>query len=59
MLTVEPTGSETQVVAKFAGHEIVGAFRERVTTQPGQMLHIRPDANSIHLFDASSGARLA
>ncbi len=59
VLTVEPTGSETQVVARFAGNEITGAFRERITTQPGQMLKIRPEGNSVHLFDADSGRRIA
>ena len=59
VLTVEPTGSETQVVARFAGNEIIGAFRERITTQPGQMLKIRPEGNSVHLFDAESGRRIA
>ena len=59
VLTVEPTGSETQVVARFAGNEITGAFRERIATQPGQMLKIRPEGNSVHLFDAESGRRIA
>jgi multiple sugar transport system ATP-binding protein len=59
VLTVEPTGAETQVVARFAGNEIMGAFRERIATQPGQMLKIRPEGNSVHLFDADSGSRIA
>jgi multiple sugar transport system ATP-binding protein len=59
VLTVEPTGAETLVVARFAGNEIMGAFRERITTQPGQMLKIRPEGNSVHLFDADSGKRIA
>ncbi|MEO8756728.1 MAG: sn-glycerol-3-phosphate ABC transporter ATP-binding protein UgpC [Devosia sp.] len=59
ILTVEPTGSETQVVARFAGNEITGAFRERVTTRPGQMLKITPAPDSVHLFDAESGARIS
>jgi multiple sugar transport system ATP-binding protein len=59
VLTVEPTGAETLVVARFAGNEIMGAFRERITTQPGQMLKIRPEGNSVHLFDADSGRRIA
>jgi multiple sugar transport system ATP-binding protein len=58
VLTVEPTGSETQVVAKFAGQEIMGAFRERITTQPGEMLKIRPELSSVHLFDTQSGQRI-
>src|SRR5690606_20499925 len=59
VLTVEPTGSETQVVAKFAGQEIMGAFRERITTQPGQTLKIRPETGAVHLFDTESGKRIA
>jgi multiple sugar transport system ATP-binding protein len=59
VLTVEPTGSETQVVARFAGHEIMGAFRERITTQPGQTLKLTPEAGAVHLFDAETGARIA
>jgi multiple sugar transport system ATP-binding protein len=58
VLTVEPTGSETQVVAKFAGREMVGAFRERISAGPGEMLYVRPDPQSIHLFDAKTGERL-
>ena len=59
ILTVEPTGSETQVVAKFAGKEIMGAFRERITAQPGETLKITPEPSSVHLFDSQSGARIA
>jgi multiple sugar transport system ATP-binding protein len=59
ILTVEPTGSETQVVAKFAGQEIMGAFRERIKTQPGETLRIRPEPGAVHLFDTESGKRIA
>jgi multiple sugar transport system ATP-binding protein len=59
ILTVEPTGSETQVVARFAGNEIMGAFRERITARPGEVLKIRPERSAIHLFDADSGKRIA
>ena len=58
ILTVEPTGSETQVVARFAGGEIMGAFRERITAQPGEKIKIRPDSSTVHLFDTESGKRL-
>jgi multiple sugar transport system ATP-binding protein len=58
VVTLEPTGSETQVVARYAGHEIMGAFRERITAKPGEKLKIRPDSASVHLFDAESGARI-
>ena len=59
VLTVEPTGSETQVVARLAGQEIMGAFRERITTKPGETLRIAPDLSSVHLFDTQSGQRLS
>jgi multiple sugar transport system ATP-binding protein len=59
ILTVEPTGSETQVVARFAGGEIMGAFRERITAQPGEKIKIRPDSSTVHLFDTESGKRIA
>jgi multiple sugar transport system ATP-binding protein len=59
VLTVEPTGSETQVVARFAGQEIMGAFRERITTQPGQILKVTPQPGMVHLFDTQSGQRIA
>jgi multiple sugar transport system ATP-binding protein len=59
ILTVEPTGSETQVVARYAGEEIMGAFRERITAQPGEKIKIRPDGASVHLFDTESGKRIA
>ena len=59
ILTVEPTGSETQVVARFAGQDITGAFRERIVARPGESLTIRPESRAIHLFDAESGKRIA
>jgi multiple sugar transport system ATP-binding protein len=59
ILTVEPTGSETQVIARFAGQEITGAFRERITAQPGEVLKIRPEGAAVHLFDSESGQRVA
>jgi multiple sugar transport system ATP-binding protein len=58
ILTVEPTGSETQVVARFAGHDIMGAFRERISARPGEKLKIST-GDAIHLFDRESGKRIS
>ncbi len=58
IVVVEPTGSETQVVAKLGGHEIVCLFRERVTAKPGESIHILPDPNLVHLFDNETGKRI-
>ena len=55
---VEPTGSETQVFAKFGGTDIVGVFRERVDAQPGHHIRITPDPKLVHLFDEQTGKRL-
>jgi multiple sugar transport system ATP-binding protein len=58
IITVEPTGSETQVALRFAGHEVVGAFRERIDARPGEFLSLTPDYEKIHLFDGVTGVRL-
>jgi multiple sugar transport system ATP-binding protein len=55
----EPTGAETQVVGKIAGQTVVGVFRERIGSAPGDMLAVSPDLAAIHLFDAESGMRLS
>jgi multiple sugar transport system ATP-binding protein len=56
---IEPTGSETQVIARLAGQKIVGVFRERISARPGETLAVGPNLASVHLFDAASGQRLA
>jgi multiple sugar transport system ATP-binding protein len=58
VVVVEPTGSETQVVARSDGQEIIAIFRERVMARPGETIHIAPDPALVHLFDQESGRRL-
>jgi multiple sugar transport system ATP-binding protein len=58
VVVVEPTGSETQVVAKAGGREITCVFRERVSAQPGEIIHVAPDPALVHLFDRESGQRI-
>ena len=55
---VEPTGSETHVVVRFDGREVVAMFRDRVAFRPGDTLILRPDPDKVHLFDKDSGVRL-
>jgi len=55
---VEPMGSETQLMARFDGQQIVGTFRERLAPRPGDTIHLRPDISKVHLFDRQTGARL-
>jgi multiple sugar transport system ATP-binding protein len=58
VLVVEPMGSETQVVVKTGGHELVCLFRDRIMPNPGDTIHIAPDPSLVHLFDAGSNKRL-
>jgi multiple sugar transport system ATP-binding protein len=58
IVVIEPTGSETQVAARLAGHDITGVFRERISVGPGETLRITPDPAAMHLFDAATGMRL-
>ncbi|TKT69680.1 sn-glycerol-3-phosphate ABC transporter ATP-binding protein UgpC [Aquamicrobium sp. LC103] len=59
VIVVEPTGSESQVVAKLGAAEITCVFRERVTVRPGETLNVSIDPAAIHLFDAQTGIRFA
>jgi multiple sugar transport system ATP-binding protein len=54
---VEPTGSETQVVAQLGDASILCAFRERVSAKPGETIWIAPEPGLAHLFDAETGRR--
>jgi multiple sugar transport system ATP-binding protein len=58
VVVVEPTGSETQVVATLAGQNLTAVFRERVHTRPGETLTLSPDPTKVHLFNKETGHRL-
>jgi multiple sugar transport system ATP-binding protein len=55
---IEPTGSETQVVASLGGETLVGVFRERINVKPGQSIGLSLDTNLLHLFDSATGRRI-
>jgi multiple sugar transport system ATP-binding protein len=55
---VEPTGSETQVMMRVGDTPLLGAFRERVTARPGDVLPIRPETSMVHLFHGDTGQRI-
>jgi multiple sugar transport system ATP-binding protein len=55
---VEPTGSETQLVAKLGGQEMIAVFRERHAFKPGDRVKLKPDPRLVHLFDEATGKRL-
>jgi multiple sugar transport system ATP-binding protein len=55
---VEPTGSETQVVARIGDAPILCAFRERIQARPGETIRVLPTPDAVHLFDDATGMRL-
>jgi multiple sugar transport system ATP-binding protein len=46
------------VFLKFEGQPITAVFRERHAFSPGQTIHLKPDPEHLHVFDAQTGARL-
>ena len=56
---MEPTGMDTFVACRHEGVELSAVFRERHDFAPGSTIHLVPDAQRAHLFDAASGQRLA
>jgi len=58
VIVVEPMGSETQVVARIGTQDIIAIFRDRRPVSPGDKIHLKPRANSAHLFDKETGKRV-
>jgi len=58
VVVIEPTGSETQVVVRSAGQEMICVFRERIAAKPGETIRVAPDPGLVHLFDQATGRRL-
>ncbi|HSH88648.1 MAG TPA: sn-glycerol-3-phosphate ABC transporter ATP-binding protein UgpC [Ramlibacter sp.] len=59
VVVMEPTGMDTFVACRHAGTELAAVFRERYDFAPGSTIHLVPDRERAHLFDAQSGQRLA
>jgi multiple sugar transport system ATP-binding protein len=58
VVVVEPTGSETQVVARLGNKDIIAVFRDRQDVRPGENIRLKPRASAVHLFDKETGKRL-
>jgi multiple sugar transport system ATP-binding protein len=58
IVVVEPTGSETQVIANLGGQQVIAVFRERHQFNPGDKVRLKPNPTLVHLFDETSGKRL-
>ncbi|MDK1389778.1 TOBE domain-containing protein, partial [Sinorhizobium sp. 8-89] len=52
VVVVEPTGSETHVLAKLGSSDVNIVLRDRVNLQPGHPIKINLDIRRIHLFTA-------
>jgi multiple sugar transport system ATP-binding protein len=59
VIVVEPTGADTQVFCKLAGHDMSAISRERHTFRPGDTISLKPFEGKTYLFDPVSGARIA
>jgi multiple sugar transport system ATP-binding protein len=55
---MEPTGMDTFVACRHEGVELSAVFRERHDFAPGTTIHLQPDLQRAHLFDAGTGQRL-
>jgi multiple sugar transport system ATP-binding protein len=55
----EPTGWETQIVARVARQEVTALIHDRRPLSSGQTINLRPRSkDGYHLFDSSSGERM-
>jgi len=57
IMVIEPTGYETQVIAKFAGQDMTCVFRERLNNDPGDRIGLTFEG-PVHFFDPQTGAAL-
>jgi multiple sugar transport system ATP-binding protein len=55
VVVVEPTGANTEVYSRFCDADLISIFRERHHFAAGDMIHLIPDHEHTHLFDAASG----
>ena len=56
---MEPTGMDTFIACRHEGVDLAAVFRERHDFAPGSTIHLLPDLQRAHLFDSSTGQRLA
>ena len=59
VVVVEPTGADTFVACRHGATSLSAVFRERHAFAPDTTIHLQPDVERAHLFDAASGKRLA
>jgi multiple sugar transport system ATP-binding protein len=58
VVVMEPTGMDTFIACRHGGVDLAAVFRERHDFPPGATIHLQPDLQRAHLFDADTGQRL-
>ncbi len=58
VLVIEPTGSDTQIVAEVGDQQVLAVTRERYDLHPGDEILLAPDGNLAHLFSSETGERI-
>jgi multiple sugar transport system ATP-binding protein len=58
VIVVEPTGSETQIVARIGKQDLIAVIRDRRPVKPGDKVKLRPIPTAAHVFDKETGKRL-
>jgi multiple sugar transport system ATP-binding protein len=58
VIVVEPTGSETQIVARIGQQDLIAVIRDRRPVKPGDKIRLRPNPAAAHVFDKETGKRL-
>ncbi|AHK46483.1 MULTISPECIES: ABC transporter ATP-binding protein [unclassified Ensifer] len=53
IVVLEPTGSETLVIARLGEQTLSCVFRDRISLKPGDKLRVSPIISSIHFFDGN------
>ena len=58
VVVVEPTGSETQIVARIGQQDLIAVIRDRRPVKSGDKVKLRPIPTAAHVFDKETGKRL-
>ena len=59
VIVVEPTGAETELLLQVGDAQIISVIHGRTAAKPDDTIHLAIDADKAHVFDGTSGKRLA
>ena len=54
---MEPTGMDTFVACRHEGVELSACSASATISRPARTIHLQPDLQRAHLFDAATGQR--